>query len=77
VTELDRTVRFVLKDGVEIHRIGPPEVYDYETGKLVGRVGAHRTVGAVGTHPEGVEASPSKMGNVEILDYSCGGTATR
>ena len=40
VTEPDGTVRFILKDGVEIHRIGPPpQVYDYYTGKLVGRTG--------------------------------------
>jgi len=33
-------VRFVLKEGVEIHRIEPStEVYDYDTGKLVGHVG--------------------------------------
>jgi hypothetical protein len=29
ITEPDGAVRFVLKDGAEIHRIGPPtEVYD-------------------------------------------------
>jgi hypothetical protein len=40
ITEPDGTPRFLLKDGVEIHRIGPPpEVYEYDTGKLVGRVG--------------------------------------
>ena len=34
-------MRFVLKEGVEIHRIEPPtELYDYETGKLIGWVGA-------------------------------------
>ena len=40
VTEPDGTVRFLLKDGTEIHRIGPPsKVYDYDTGKLIGLVG--------------------------------------
>jgi hypothetical protein len=42
--EADGTVRFVLKDGSEIHRIGPPtDVYDYETGKLIGRIGPRNT----------------------------------
>ena len=36
----DNTVRFALKNGTEIHRIGTlAEVYDYNTGKLVGHVG--------------------------------------
>ena len=31
---------FVLKDGSQIHRIEPStDVYDYDTGKLIGRVG--------------------------------------
>jgi hypothetical protein len=30
-------VRFVLKDGTEIHRLPPPEpVYDYNTGEIIG-----------------------------------------
>jgi len=38
ITEQDGTSRLVLKDGSEIHRIGPvPEVYD--TGRLIGRDG--------------------------------------
>jgi hypothetical protein len=41
VNEADGTIRFVLKDGSEMHRIGPPtDVYDYDTGKLIGRVGS-------------------------------------
>lgn len=33
-------MRFVLNDGTEMHRIGPPtDVYDYDTGELIGRVG--------------------------------------
>jgi hypothetical protein len=40
ITESDETVRFVLKDGEEIHRIEPPvEVYGYYSRKLVGHVG--------------------------------------
>ena len=40
VTEPDSTVRFVLKDGTEIHRIGPPtEVHEYDTGEVIGRWG--------------------------------------
>jgi hypothetical protein len=39
VTEPDGTVRFVLKDGTEIHQIGEATVvYDYGTGKLIGRI---------------------------------------
>ena len=39
IADPDGTVRFVLRDGTEIHRIGPPtEAFDYETGKLIGRV---------------------------------------
>jgi hypothetical protein len=37
VWQPDGTVRFVLKDGTEIHRLPPPEsVYDYNTGELIG-----------------------------------------
>jgi hypothetical protein len=40
VTDPDGTLRFVLKDGTEIHRIGIlAEVYDHQTGNLVGHVG--------------------------------------
>jgi hypothetical protein len=36
VREPDGTMRFVLKDGTEIHRLPPPEpVYDYNTGELI------------------------------------------
>jgi hypothetical protein len=34
IVEPDGTVRFVLKDGTEIHRLPPPEpVYDYTSGR--------------------------------------------
>lgn len=37
VTEPNGAVRFVLKDGTEIHRLPPPNpVYDYNSGELVG-----------------------------------------
>jgi hypothetical protein len=30
-------VRFVLKDGTEVHRLPPPgPVYDYHSGKIIG-----------------------------------------
>jgi len=39
IVEPDGTVRFVLKDGTEIHRLSPPEpVYDYTSGELAGFV---------------------------------------
>jgi hypothetical protein len=44
VAEPDGSTRLVLKDGTEIHRIGPPpEFYDYDTGKLIGRLGPRRS----------------------------------
>jgi hypothetical protein len=37
IVEPDGSVRFVLKDGTEIHRLPPPEpVYDYNSGRVVG-----------------------------------------
>jgi hypothetical protein len=42
VEDADGAVRFVLKDGTEIHRLPAPElVYDIETGEPCGRIG-HR-----------------------------------
>jgi hypothetical protein len=39
IVEADGTVRFVLKDGSEVHRLPPPEpVYDYTSGELAGFV---------------------------------------
>jgi hypothetical protein len=58
----------VLKDGTEIHRIGPPqEVYDYQTGKLVGHVGPRGRFVPLAADPA-VESAPSRKGEVEILD---------
>ncbi len=40
IVEPDGGVRFVLKDGTEIHRISPPPVvYDLDTGEPRGRMG--------------------------------------
>jgi len=37
IVEPNGAVRFVLKDGTEIHELPPPEpVYDYDSGKVVG-----------------------------------------
>ncbi len=42
VVEPDGAVRFVLKDGTEIHRLPPPEpVYDYDSGELAGFLEGH------------------------------------
>jgi hypothetical protein len=69
VTEPNGTVRFVLSHGVEIHRIGPPqEVYDYDTGKLVGRVGPRGCFVPLGADLS-VEAAQSKSDKVEIQDF--------
>jgi hypothetical protein len=39
IAEPDGGVRFVLKDGTEIHRIAPPaQIYDLQTGKPCGRI---------------------------------------
>jgi len=45
IVEPDGGVRFVLKDGTEIHRISPPPlVYDLHTGEPCGRLGPHGTI---------------------------------
>jgi len=70
-SEPDGTVRFLLKDGTEIHRIGPPtDVYDHDTGKLVGHVGPKgRFVRlAAGPPAVAVEAAAPKKSNVVILN---------
>jgi hypothetical protein len=38
IVEPDGTVRFVLKDGTEIHRLSPEPVYDHTSGELAGFV---------------------------------------
>jgi len=64
VTDPDGSLRFVLKDETEIHRIGIlAEVYDYQTGKLVGHLGPRRRFVLLGADPA-VEAAPSKAGEV-------------
>jgi len=68
ITESDDSVRCVLKDGTEIHRIGIlAEVYDYQTGKLVGHVGPRGRFVPLAADPM-VEAATSKGSEVEILD---------
>ena len=45
IVEPDGGVRFVLKDGTEIHRTPPPAlIYDLDTGKSCGRLGPHGTI---------------------------------
>ena len=45
IVEPDGGVRFVLKDGTEIHRIAPPAlVYDLHTGKPSGRIGRNGAI---------------------------------
>jgi len=45
IVEPDDSVRFVLKDGTEIHQISPPPlVYDLHTGEPCGRLGPHGTI---------------------------------
>jgi hypothetical protein len=69
VTESDGTVRFVLRDGVEIHRIGPPtEVYGYDTGKLVGHAGPTARFVSLAADPQVIAARVPQMDEVEILD---------
>jgi hypothetical protein len=52
----------------EIHRIGPPqEVYDYQTGKLIGHVGPRgRRIPLAAD--SAAEAAASRM-DAESLDY--------
>jgi len=45
IVDPDGAVRFVLKDGTEIHRISPPPlVYDSGTGEPCGRLGRNGTI---------------------------------
>lgn len=42
IVEPNGAVRFVLKDGTEIHRLRPPDpVYDYHSGEIIGVVEDH------------------------------------
>jgi hypothetical protein len=42
IVEPNGAVRFLLKDGTEIHRLPPPEpVYDYHSGEIIGVVEGH------------------------------------
>ena len=49
ITDPDGTVRYVLKDGTEIHRIEPFELYDYATGlPIIGDTTLNGTRSAAG-----------------------------
>ena len=69
VEDPDGAVRFVLRDGTEIHRLRPPDlVYDLDTGEPCGRVDYHGRILPLlppVTHPEDL---PTKNEvKVEIL----------
>ena len=70
VEDPDGAVRFVLKDGTEIHRLRPPDlVYDLDTGEPCCRVDRHGRILPLlppVTHPEDLPAK-NKV-EVEILD---------
>jgi hypothetical protein len=52
IVEPDGSVRFVLKDGTEIHRLPPPVlVYDYDTGKPCGWSGPRGEVLPLEAYP--------------------------
>jgi hypothetical protein len=68
--EPDGGVRFVLKDGTEIHRLQPPDLlYDYETGEPSGRVDSHGRVLPLlppVTHPEDLPAKNEDPGSSAV-----------
>jgi hypothetical protein len=66
-------LRFVLKDGTEIHRIEPPEILDYQTN-----VPATRLVDPDGTVRLVLRgAEIDRVEGPEVLDYKTGLPATR
>jgi hypothetical protein len=75
IVESDGGVRFVLKDGTEIHRISPPPViYDLDTRKPCGRLGHHGTIlpllqPTADEEPRDatIEASSAQAGKAEIV----------
>jgi hypothetical protein len=71
VEDADGAVRFVLKDGTEIHRLPPPDlVYDYKTGEPYGRIGHHGEILPLAPTAVEVEvAPPGNADDVVILDY--------
>jgi len=71
IKEPDGSLRFVLKDGTEIHRIGIlGEVYDYRPDKLVGHIGPRGRFVPLAADPseEAVAVESTKKSNVVILD---------
>lgn len=69
IVEPDGAVRFILKDGTEIHRISPPPVvYDLDTGEPCGRLGPHGTMLPLFQPTAGVEAvAPNNEAEVVAL----------
>ena len=71
VEEPDGAACYLLKDGTEIHRIAPPpEVFEYVTGKPIGRAGPrrHSRPAFAPSTAEAEVVSAKKDGEVEILD---------
>ena len=71
VEEPNGAVCYLLKDGTEIHRIAPlPEVFEYVTGKPIGRAGPrrHSRPAFAPSTAEAEVVSAKKDDEVEILD---------
>jgi len=67
VEEPDGAVRFVLKDGTEIHRLPPPDlVYDNETGEPCRWGGRHGELLPLDRYPLTNEESTAHIGNVTL-----------
>lgn len=75
IVDPDDGVRFVLKDGTEIHRISPPPlVYDLATGKPCGRIGRDGKILPLSQPTVGVECrdaktgvNPAQTGNADVI----------
>lgn len=72
IVDSDGGVRFVLKDGTEIHRISPPAlVYDLDTGMPCGRIDRNGTILPLSPPTvEGEGAPPKKDAEMVILDFN-------
>jgi hypothetical protein len=75
IVDPDDGVRFVLKDGTEIHRIWPPPlVYDLDTGQPCGRLGRNGKILPLSQPTVGVECrdaktgvNPAQTGNADVI----------